>query len=225
MTAATLPAITGGRACGRVLQLALLALCAFGLVLLGRSATIPAKAWAAQILLDRAFTRSLADGRSVKPWPWADTAPVARIALPRLGVRQVILSGGSGQAMAFGPTALPAPQAQGRVTILAAHRDTHFAFLADAKIGDVVTVQPVAGATQRYRIRSFAVVRHDRFAYPRDPTRPLLLLTTCYPFGATERGPLRLVVAAEQIGGAAATQPQSIAGRRDIESDSQTIPR
>lgn len=200
MSAATLPtASKGGRACGRVLRLALLALCALGLALVARSAVIPAKAWAAQILLDRAFERSLAAGRPVKPWAWADTAPVARIALPRLGVRQVILSGGSGQAMAFGPTALPARQAQGRVTILAAHRDTHFAFLADAKVGDIVTMQPVAGATRRYRIQRLAVVRRDRFAYPRDPARPLLLLTTCYPFDATERGPWRLVAYAEEI--------------------------
>lgn len=187
-----------GRACGRVLELALLALCTLGLVQAGRSAVIPAKAWAAQILLERAFACSLAAGRPVKPWPWADTAPVARITVSRLGVRQVILSGGSGQAMAFGPTELASAHAQGRVT-LAAHRDTHFAFLAEARIGDVIAMQPVTSETRRYRIRAFSVVRRDRFAYPRDPSRPLLLLTTCYPFGATGRGPWRLVAIAEQI--------------------------
>jgi sortase A len=188
-----------GRACGRVLELALFALCALGLVQAGRSAAIPAKAWAVQILLERAFTCSLAAGRPVTPWPWADAAPVARITVPRLGVRQVVLSGGSGQAMAFGPTELRAAQAQGRVTILAAHRDTHFAFLAKARTGDVIAMQPVSGETRRYRIRAFSLVRRDRFAYPRDPARPLLLLTTCYPFDAAERGPWRLIAIAEQI--------------------------
>ena len=186
-----------GRAFGRVLSTFFLtALCLAGLTLMARGAIIPAKAWVAQILLDRAFDRSVAEHRPVKPWPWADTAPVARVILPRLGVSQIVLSGGSGQAMAFGPTIMPARQA---VTVMAAHRDTHFAFLKDARPGDEVRVQFAAGEMRRYRITGSQVVRWNRFAYPADPSRPLLALTTCYPFGATAHGPLRYVLWAEEI--------------------------
>jgi len=186
----------GRRAIGRVLPTLFLALlCAAGLVLMARGAAIPAKAWVAQILLDRAFERSLAGHRPVKPWPWADTAPVARITLPRLGVSEVVLSGGSGQAMAFGPTLLPGKPP---VTIMAAHRDTHFAFLKRARPGDVVEVRSISGAISRYRITGAAIARWDRFAYPANPSRPLLALTTCYPFDAIERGPLRYIVWAER---------------------------
>jgi sortase A len=195
MSAILLDMMKGGRAVTRVL---LLAVCAFGLVLIGRGAIIPVKAGVAQVLLERAFDQSRASGLGVRPWPWADTAPVARIGIARLGVDRIVLSGGSGQAMAFGPTEMPMGR-DSRVTIMAAHRDTHFAFLADAKAGDVVTVEPVKGPVRRYRITGFRVVRWDGFAFPRDPARPLLGLVTCYPFGATEHGPMRFVAWAEEI--------------------------
>jgi sortase A len=43
----------------------------------------------------------IASGKVVKPWPWADTWPVARIAVPRLSVQAVVLAESSGQALAF----------------------------------------------------------------------------------------------------------------------------
>ncbi|HEX7853454.1 MAG TPA: class GN sortase [Sphingobium sp.] len=195
MTAILTDMVKGGRAVTRVL---LLAVCAFGLVLMAKGAVIPVKAGLAQILLERAFDASRVAGRPLRPWPWADTAPVARIGIARLGVERVVLSGGSGQAMAFGPTEMPMAK-DSRVTIMAAHRDTHFAFLADAKVGDIVTVEPVKGQTRRYRITGFRVARWDQFAYPRDPARPLLGLVTCYPFDATERGPMRFIAWAEAL--------------------------
>ncbi len=80
-----------------------LLLVAAGLVLLAQAAWIPAKAALAQALLERAFARSLAEGTGQRPWPWADTVPVARIVFPGLNERYVALAGSSGQALAFGP--------------------------------------------------------------------------------------------------------------------------
>ncbi|MFT3965917.1 MAG: sortase [Sphingobium sp.] len=186
----------GGRAVTRVL---LLGICALGLALMAKGAVVPVKAVAAQFLLERAFDRSQAAGQGLRPWPWADMAPVARIGIARLGVERIVLSGGSGQAMAFGPTEMPVDRAA-RTTILAAHRDTHFAFLADAKPGDMVTMEPVTGPARRYRIIRFQVARWNGFAFPRDPARPMLALVTCYPFGAVERGPMRFIAWAEEVG-------------------------
>ena len=83
-----------------------------GVALIGKGATIYAKAILAQILLERAFDHSLAAGRPVKAWSWADTWPVARLEVPRLGASAIVLKGGSGEALAFGPGLLdgtPAP--------------------------------------------------------------------------------------------------------------------
>ncbi|ODU70094.1 MAG: sortase, marine proteobacterial type [Novosphingobium sp. SCN 66-18] len=201
MTAAMLMT-KGTRAMARVLLRAGgVLLCAFGLAVMAQGLAVPVKARVAQVLLDRAFARSLAEGHPVRPWPWADTMPVARLTLPRLGASDVVLSGGSGQALAFGPTVVPNRRAGGGadVTILAAHRDTHFAFLLNARVGDAIDVQAIGGAHRRYRVTGFQVVRWDGFAAPRDPVRPLLALVTCYPFGATEHGPLRFVVWAEAL--------------------------
>ncbi|MET0365436.1 MAG: sortase [Sphingobium sp.] len=195
MTAVVRDMLNGGRAILRVL---LLVVCAMGLTLMAKGAIIPVKAGVAQALLERSFASSRATGRAIRPWPWADMMPVSRIGVARLGVQRMVLSSGSGQAMAFGPTAMP-QRRNARVTIMAAHRDTHFAFLAQTRVGDVVTVEPVKGQVRRYRITDFQVVRWDRFAFPRDPARPLLGLVTCYPFGATERGPMRFIAWGEEI--------------------------
>ena len=92
----------------RAATLAFAGIAAFGLFEAASAAIIPAKAVVAQVLLERAFELSVATHRPVKPWPWADMAPVARISIPRLGLREVALDSGSGQALAFGPT-VPCP--------------------------------------------------------------------------------------------------------------------
>ena len=66
-----------------LIGLALLLL-ALGLWQLGGAALIHGKAWLAQRLLDRAWAATLAGGHEVKPWPWADTWPVARLQVDTL---------------------------------------------------------------------------------------------------------------------------------------------
>src|SRR5215471_16837095 len=79
------------------------ALALAGLWLTGDALYIRAKAVLAQVLLDRAFAAEITSGAIVKPWSWADTWPVARIEVPRLAAHSIVLAGGSGQALAFGP--------------------------------------------------------------------------------------------------------------------------
>ena len=186
----------GGRALAR---LPFLLLGVAGLWLIAQGAIIPAKAWLAQILLDRAFAQSVATGRPVRPWPWADAAPIDRIRVPRLGVEEIVLSGGSGEALAFGPTLLPGGGALGArgTAVFAAHRDTHFRFLADLRPGDVIEVEPVNGPSLRYLAARGRIVRYDSFGVDRHAMRPSIALVTCWPIGATGRGPLRYVVRAE----------------------------
>lgn len=170
-----------------------------GAAITAKALYIPAKAEVAQFLLARAFDASIEQGTPVKPWSWADTAPVARIAVDRLGVSDIVLSGGSGEAMAFGPTEVLDDRARG-VTILAAHRDTHFTFIRDLKIGDEITLERIDGSDAAYRVRGFETVRWDEFTYPAHGGDGLLALATCWPFGSQTRGPLRRVVWAEQVG-------------------------
>lgn len=190
-----------GRRPSGVVSIALMLLLASGLVLTGQGLLVPAKAVLAQVLMDRAFARALESGSPVKAWPWADTAPVARISAPRLGVSEIVLSGGSGEALAFGPTHLPGSAAPGHrgTAVFAAHRDTHFRFLKDLRQGDVVRVEDIHGARTAYRVEGGYVVRNDRFGIDRQAQTPILALTTCWPFDSNVRGPMRYVVLARRI--------------------------
>lgn len=174
-----------------------------GAAMTAKAIYIPIKAHVAQVLLTRAFDASVHSGTPVKPWSWADTAPIARITVPRLGASDVVLSGGSGEAMAFGPTALVDDRARA-LTVLAAHRDTHFEFVQDLRIGDLAEMERLDGSTATYRITHFETVRWDEFVHPADGRSygdgGLLVLTTCYPFGTAAPGPLRRIAWGQREG-------------------------
>jgi sortase A len=165
---------------------------------------IHAKAWLAQQLLQQAWERSAGDAAPQRPWPWADTHPVARLRVPELGIDQIVLAGDSGRTLAFGPgwaEASATPDARGTI-VLSGHRDTHFAFLQALRTGDTIELDG-AQARRRYRVASARVAdtRSERVAIDGDDA---LLLVTCWPFDAlVAGGPLRWVVRAEPAPSAA----------------------
>ena len=172
-----------------------------GLLLFGQGAWTHAKALLAQVLLERAFTQTIASGREVKPWSWADTWPIARIGIERLHARAIVLAGSSGQALAFGPGHVErTPDAGERgVAVYAAHRDTHFRFLKDVTIGDIVEVTRRDGRTFRYRVTGSSVVRFDASGIDPLADGYQLALSTCWPLDAVTPGPMRYVVHATMV--------------------------
>jgi sortase A len=179
-----------------------LALAVVGLILFCDGAYIHAKAWLAQVLLERAFARSVATGHPAKPWSWADTWPVARIEVKRIGASAIVLAGSSGQALAFGPGHLEQTVDAGErgVAVYAAHRDTHFRFLKDVSIGDEIEITRSDGMRFRYRVDSAAVVRFDASGIDPATQGYELVLATCWPFDALTSGPERYILHATLIG-------------------------
>jgi sortase A len=179
-----------------------LVLALVGTILFGDGAYIHAKARLAQILLERAFDKSIATGQPVKPWSWADTWPVARIEVKRIGASAIVLEGTSGQALAFGPGHIHQTVDVGErgVAVYAAHRDTHFRFLRNVAIGDVIDVTRTDGKHFRYRADSTAIVQFD--APGIDPATPgfELILATCWPFDAVTSGTERYLLHATLVG-------------------------
>jgi sortase A len=180
---------------------AVMLLAAGGVWQLGSALFIPAKAVVAQILLHRAWDRTLAGEANVKPWPWADTWPVARLKLPDTGTDLIVLAGASGQALAFGPGHVGGTVAPGRpgLSMIGGHRDTHLKALARLKPGSRVQIQRPDGATRMYRVDATTIAdsRHP-WAAPEDVDR--LVLVTCYPFDALiPGGPLRYLVHATPL--------------------------
>ncbi|WP_298876021.1 class GN sortase [uncultured Bradyrhizobium sp.] len=183
----------------RVISPLILAL--VGTILFGDGAYIHAKAWLAQVLLERAFERSIATGQPVKPWSWADTWPVARIEVKRIGASAIVLEGTSGQALAFGPGHIHRTVDAGErgVVVYAAHRDTHFRFLRNVAIGDVIDVTRSDGHRFRYRADSSAIVRFDASGIDPETQGFELVLATCWPFDAIASGPERYLLHATLI--------------------------
>ena len=164
----------------------------------GVAALIQAKAWLAPILVERAWKESLAaGGQPVKPWPWADTWPVAQLFVPSLGLSRHILHGDSGHALAFGPGHDEGSAALGTdgVAVVGGHRDTHFAFLRELGQGESIELQLPDGRREYYQVVETVVVDSTRGLLPISDQAPQLLLITCYPFTAiSEAGSLRYVV-------------------------------
>ncbi len=171
-----------------------------GVVQVGHGAWIVAKAALAQGLLDAAWTRSLAAGTPSRPWPWADTWPVARLTVPRLGRSLVVLAGASGEALAFGPGHVAGsarPGAPGNAVIVG-HRDTHFDFLPELAEGDLLVVEDLRGRRLPFDVVGTAVADARDAVIRLDGEAPALTLVACWPFdAAAPGGPLRYLVSAQ----------------------------
>lgn len=178
------------------------ALLALGFWQFGYGAYIPAKAWLAQELMQRAWVRTGAGEERATPWPWADTWPVARLTAKSQGADLIVLAGGSGRTLAFGPGHLSASALPGEVgnMIVAGHRDTHFQFLQKVEVGELLGVESARGQRHLYKVVGVDIVDSRRGVLVLDTDAAMLSLVTCYPFDALEAGgPLRYVVTARMM--------------------------
>ena len=183
----------------RPLSLLAAALILAGAYFVGHAAYIQAKAVLAQVLLESAWQTTLATGTPTKAWAWADTWPIARISFPSLDRSQIVLEEAGGEAMAFGPAHVAAsviPGANG-VSVIGGHRDTHFSFIKNLKVGDEIVIDTAERKTVRYRMTGSAIVHAGASGISTKAKSARLALVTCYPFEAVGRGPLRYVVFAE----------------------------
>ena len=178
-----------------------LAMLVAGLVI-AQSLYLPAKAVAAQALLHLAWQRTLATGIQHKPWPWADTATLARINFPELEGELILLAGSMGRTLAFAPGHMSGsslPDGKGHM-VISGHRDTHFAMLENIQMGHRIEIEDRTGHLKTYRVNDIRIVdsRNEQVILAHDKER--LTLITCYPFDAIQAGgPLRLRIDAELV--------------------------
>ena len=168
----------------------------------GHGIFIQAKAALAQHLLREAWGRTLAGERQALPWSWADTWPVARLRVERLGIDRIVLAGATGRTLAFGPghvDGTPLPGTKG-TAVIGGHRDTNFRFLEVLRPGDFIGLETPDGATHSYRVAGTRIVDHRNANIVLAGEDSRLTLVTCYPFDALRPGgPLRYVVEAEGV--------------------------
>ena len=170
-----------------------------GVQQIGQGGYIKAKAIVAQYLLQQAWAETLGGAQRVAPWSWADTWPVARLEVKRLGVDQIVLAGASGRTLAFGPAHVAGTAGMGGNdnSVLSGHRDTHFEFLRYLKAGDAIELTLPDGARKTYWVQGKGVYDQDDTWLLSQQGVPQLTLITCYPFDTlVPGGPQRFVVTA-----------------------------
>ena len=183
----------------------ILLLVGIGLWLCFSGGYIHAKAYLAQYLLERSWHQRVSHQHpdvTFKPWPWADTHPVAKIAFPRLNWSAIILHGASGEALAFGPGHMSHSVLPGDVgnSVIAGHRDTHFRTLKLLRVGDRIEIERPGNGTKAFVVSATWIVDENDTAFIRELDTSVLTLITCYPFDATvPGGPLRFIVRARAI--------------------------
>lgn len=162
------------------------------LLQLGQGASVQAKAWLGQRLLERAWAVGSEGGSAVSPWPGAVGQPVARLTMPRLGIDRLVLDSADTPTLAWGPGLETGPSGH---RLIAAHRDTHFRFLERVEEGDRMALERLDGSSEHWRVvdRRIVDARVTRIDLALSEDR--LTLVTCYPFDAAQAGgPLRLMV-------------------------------
>ena len=178
------------------------ALLALGAASLLAGLWLPLKAALAEELLNRAWSAARQGGEHVKPWPWADTWPVARLSLPPAAHTGplIVLAGATGRGLAFAPGLLDGSAEPGEpgVAVIAAHRDTHFRALARLALGDRFEIERADGARLDYAVTSIEVIDTKAESLRLDANASVVALVTCYPFDAlVPGGTLRYVVTGE----------------------------
>ena len=166
-----------------ILKLTVYLLLAGGSLLICDGLWIRLKGVIAQKLLHGAWAETVRTGVPVKPWPWADSWPVARLMVDRLGVDHIVLEGDSGEALAFGPGRViesARPGSRGNC-VLAGHRDTSFTFLKELQKGDTIRLQTPEGNEFLFQVTG-SHVRERQGLFLENPDAPWLTMITCYPF-------------------------------------------
>ena len=166
---------------------------------MGSGVQLFAKAHTAQYLIADAWHKTRLTNTPVKPWPWADTHPLAKLSFA--GQEQYVLAGASGRTLAFAPghmSATPLPGEQGN-SVIVGHRDTHFSGLSKLVLGDIIHLQSLT-TTQQYRVQSLNIVHQSQTEVLLGDEYNILSLITCYPFDSALINPqMRYVVVAQKI--------------------------
>ncbi len=180
-----------------------LCLSALALSLVLYSAWLPAKAWLAHALIKHSWQQKQRDGGQFKPWPWADMHAIASLKLARLNQEIIVLQGADPSSLAFSAGAMHGYSELNRHSpvVIAGHKDSHFSFLQDILMKDVISLTNTKGINQLYQVENIDIIDTADTDIVLAENQPNLILITCYPFdSSTVGGTMRYVITAKRLG-------------------------
>lgn len=144
---------------------------------------------------------------------------IARLSCPRLHKELFVLVDRK-ENLSRGPVWLPvtSPPGQSGNAVMAGHRDTHFRFLKDVKVGDVFEVES-GTAKSSYAVTALQIVsiKDRRLLAPQE--RGMLTLVTCYPFYYIGKAPKRYIVQAELVSTVPGTETIQALSKKELKSE------
>lgn len=145
---------------------------------------LPVKAWLCEQLIRYSWHQTIDLQQKIKPWLWADTYPIAELSFERLNKSVIVLNGGDPTTLAFSVGAI-APFNQTTSTkpfVVAGHRDSHFSFLEEVFMNDIISLADKHGQSQLYQVEAIDIVDALTGELPVLADDSQLILITCYPF-------------------------------------------
>lgn len=155
-----------------------------GLILLAQGLIVPAKAYLSVHLINHAWGKTLEGQDNVQPWPWMESSPIAKLSFDQQEKSFVVMEGVSGPVLAFAPGWHPQTAYPGKagVSVLSAHRDTHFRILKTLRPGDILTLQTGSNKIQNYAVTHYFINKNSDLKIDDQTEQSIIYLTTCYPF-------------------------------------------
>jgi sortase A len=162
--------------------------------------------YVAQKLIEAAWQKSLSGTREhVRPWPWLESWPVARLSIPAMGADMVVMRGVNPSVLVHAPGWHDGSSAPGTpgISVVSAYRDRHFSFLKNMKSGMSLSLLTADGERKNYVVSEVSLTedREIRVPVPRGQEN-VLVLSTSYPVGgdkASKRaGRTHIVVVARE---------------------------
>lgn len=154
-----------------------------------------AKAELAQYLIAEAWHKNLQSGTQHKPWPWADTHPVAELIIKDKS--WFVLAGASARNLAFAPSHVSSTPEPGELgnSIIIGHRDTQFNSLKRLQKGDIIEVK-TKHKRQQFKVSMLRIAVYSQLNFMQNNNndnfgveQANLTLITCYPFDSLAPNP------------------------------------
>jgi len=162
-------------------------LLALAVFFIGTAFYIPAKAMLSRQLLERAWTRTLAEhGRVSKPWPWATSWPVARLWIPRHAVDEIVQEGAvlSDQEHDRGTGLYSTVDRNSGTVMINAVGGEDARMAGNIALGESLQLQDETGELSSYRVEDLQIIdiRYTAISMPHDGK--WLMLVVRFPFGS-----------------------------------------